>query len=78
MSEDDDRQPLIRAMFGRPRLWRGVLMTCLGAVWLALAIAEGLTTLRIVLGIVWSLLGVGYLVVGAYDRVHRSGAYARP
>jgi hypothetical protein len=53
-------------------------MTCLGMVWLALAITEGPTTLRIVLGAVWTLLGVGYLIVGAHDRVHRSGAYARP
>lgn len=54
-------------------------MTCLGLMWFALAVVEeGSTTLRIALGIVWTALGLGYLIVAAHDRVRSEGAYATP
>ncbi|MCL2515608.1 MAG: hypothetical protein FWD85_07600 [Microbacteriaceae bacterium] len=64
---------VLRAMFGRPPLWRGIVFAALGPAWFVLAAIEGPSFFRLMAGVAWCLVGVGYSAVAVYDRIHRTG-----
>jgi hypothetical protein len=66
-----------RVVFGRPRVWSGVLWLAFAACWFALAISGG-GEWRYLLAALWSLLGGVVLAVAVRDRHQGRGAYDRP
>lgn len=75
MSDDADGQALWRSIVGRPRVWQGVAWIAIGLVWIALAVG-GDGVWRWVVGGVWSVIGVLFLLVAIWDRRHGRGRYA--
>ena len=74
MSNEATNEPW-RTIVGRPRIWQGVGLTLLGALWLTLA-AFGSEPWRWIVGAAWVVIGVLLLSVAVFDRRHGRGRYA--
>lgn len=66
---------VVRALFGRPRLWTAAAWAGVGVLWLTRALAHP-TWFHVVATCVFLLGGIGYGVVALRDRARGTGSYA--
>ncbi|TDW72243.1 hypothetical protein EDF51_104308 [Curtobacterium sp. PhB25] len=66
----------LRATFGRPLVWVGVLWLAVGVLWGVLAIIEP-SVFRLLMAVLWLVLGGSMLAVALRDRKLGLGRYQR-
>jgi len=67
----------VRWLVGRPRIVNGAAYLAMAIAWLVLFLSEGFSTMRVVLLVVWLVIGIGESAVAVTDRVYGRGRYAR-
>lgn len=72
--EDRGRETALRIVVGRPRMWVSCVWCGIGLTWLALTLVEP-AVWRLVLGIVWLVLGLVMGIVAYRDRRKHRGFY---
>lgn len=73
MSSDDR---FLRATFGRPLVWVGVVWLAVGVLWSVLAIIDP-SVFRTIMAVLWLVLGGSMLAVALRDRKRGLGRYQR-
>ncbi|RPE75366.1 hypothetical protein EDF28_3719 [Curtobacterium sp. PhB137] len=66
----------LRATFGRPLVWVGVVWIAVGVLWGVMAVI-GPDVFRTIMAVVWLVLGGSMLAVALRDRKRGLGRYQR-
>ncbi|TCL81573.1 hypothetical protein EDF31_11113 [Curtobacterium sp. PhB142] len=66
----------LRATFGRPLVWVGVVWLAVGVLWSVLAIIDP-STFRAIMAVLWLVLGGSMLTAALRDRKRGLGRYQR-
>ena len=74
---DSGRSKFVRWVVGKPRIWVGVVWCCIGLIWILLAVLDGSTVVRLLIGGGWLALGTLQAVVALRDRKNGRGFYQR-
>lgn len=66
----------LRATFGRPLVWVGVVWIAVGVLWGVMAVI-GPDVFRMIMAVVWLVLGGSMLAVALRDKKRGLGRYQR-
>lgn len=66
----------LRATFGRPLVWVGVMWIAVGVLWSVMAVIEP-SGFRVFMAVLWLVLGGSMLAVALRDKKRGLGRYQR-
>ncbi|QZQ54936.1 hypothetical protein KZI27_16930 [Curtobacterium sp. TC1] len=66
----------LRATFGRPPVWVGVVWIAVGVLWSVLAVIDP-SVFRTIMAVLWLVLGGSMLAVALRDKKRGLGRYQR-